>query len=102
MPNSESVLYILAFDREDFEECKRRAHVCLQTMSNYTEDDIADKRDVVARIHSILGNTHLELGEYEEAQEHHEKDLSIGEEWWVAVSSAATDYIDFSDVTREM
>ncbi|XP_071103164.1 outer dynein arm-docking complex subunit 4-like [Haliotis cracherodii] len=69
-----------AFDREDFEECKRRAHVCLQTMSNYTEDDIADKRDVVARIHSILGNTHLELGEYEEAQEHHEKDLSIGEE----------------------
>ncbi|XP_046329550.2 outer dynein arm-docking complex subunit 4-like isoform X2 [Haliotis rufescens] len=69
-----------AFDREDFEECKRRAHVCLQTMSNYTEDDIADKRDVVARVHSILGNTHLELGEYEEAQEHHEKDLSIGEE----------------------
>ncbi|XP_046573375.1 outer dynein arm-docking complex subunit 4-like [Haliotis rubra] len=69
-----------AFEREDYEECKRRAHVCLQTVYSYTEDEIADKRDVVARVHSFLGNTHLELGEYEEAQEHHEKDLFIGEE----------------------
>ncbi|XP_067686661.1 outer dynein arm-docking complex subunit 4-like [Haliotis asinina] len=69
-----------AFEHEDYGECKRRAYVCLQTVYNYTEDEIVDKRDVVARIHSFLGNAHLELGEYEEAQEHHEKDLAIGEE----------------------
>ena len=39
-------------------------------MNNYREE-------VVANLHSYIGNAYLEMGEYEKALENHQKDLNF-------------------------
>ena len=33
--------------------------------------------EVIANLHSYMGNSYLEIGEYEKALEHHQKDLQF-------------------------
>ncbi|XP_039274480.1 outer dynein arm-docking complex subunit 4-like isoform X2 [Styela clava] len=52
----------------------------LRTVLKMNESDIPNKPDVVANLHSCVGNAHLELGQTDKALEHHQRDLAIAHE----------------------
>jgi hypothetical protein len=41
---------------------------------------LSGKDEIIANIHSNIGNAHLELGQYDEALQSHQKDLNISTE----------------------
>lgn len=45
-----------------------------------SEGQITDKKAIVANIYSNIGNAQLELGNYSEALQNHQKDLDISTE----------------------
>nr|XP_002129888.1 tetratricopeptide repeat protein 25 isoform X2 [Ciona intestinalis] len=51
----------------------------LRTVNRLSDSEIPNKPDVVANLHSCIGNAHLELGQTDEALDHHQKDLEISE-----------------------
>ena len=52
----------------------------LKTVTKMKDSEIPNKPDVIANLHSCIGNAHLELGQTDKALEHHQKDLSIANE----------------------
>uniref|UniRef100_H2Z3S7 Outer dynein arm-docking complex subunit 4 n=1 Tax=Ciona savignyi TaxID=51511 RepID=H2Z3S7_CIOSA len=51
----------------------------LRMVNRLGDHEIPNKPDVVANLHSCIGNAHLELGQTDEALDHHQKDLEISE-----------------------
>jgi len=51
----------------------------MKTVLKMREADVHNKQEIVAHIHSCIGNAQLELGEIDLAVEHHLKDLEISE-----------------------
>jgi hypothetical protein len=41
---------------------------------------LSGKREIIANIHSNIGNAHLEMGNYDLALQAHQKDLDISKE----------------------
>ena len=44
------------------------------------EDQLQNKAEILANIHSQIGNAYLELGKYNDSLKHHEEDLKISKE----------------------
>lgn len=63
-----------------YSESLKRAQRCLNTVNGFTEDIVPNKMEVIANLHSCIGNAHLELGSYDKAQEQHQIDYNLGEE----------------------
>ncbi|XP_041371990.1 outer dynein arm-docking complex subunit 4-like [Gigantopelta aegis] len=57
----------------------KRAQKCLKTVDNYSNESVPNKLEVVANLHSYIGNAYLELGQYKKALQHHSTDLELGE-----------------------
>ena len=51
----------------------------LRAVNKLSDKDIPNKADVVANLHSCIGNAYLELGQTQQALSHHQKDLEISE-----------------------
>ena len=62
------------------ERSLNQAIKCKKTVESYKEADIPNKDDILANLHSCIGNAYLEMGKYEQALENHQKDLSIANE----------------------
>ncbi|XP_060563429.1 outer dynein arm-docking complex subunit 4-like isoform X2 [Ruditapes philippinarum] len=62
-----------------YQEALKRSQKCLSTVQGFSEDDVPNKVEVVANIHSCIGNAHLELGAYDKALDSHQTDLNLGE-----------------------
>ncbi|XP_045209330.1 outer dynein arm-docking complex subunit 4-like isoform X2 [Mercenaria mercenaria] len=62
-----------------YQEALKRSQKCLSTVQGFTEDDVPNKVEVIANIHSCIGNAHLEMGAYEKALDSHQTDLNLGE-----------------------
>ncbi|XP_067686623.1 outer dynein arm-docking complex subunit 4-like [Haliotis asinina] len=60
-------------------ESLKRSEKCLVTVQNYGDDVIPNKMEVMANLHSYIGNAFLDMGQYEKALHHHSIDLDIGE-----------------------
>ena len=52
----------------------------MKEVDKWSEDDIPNRAEVVASLHSCIGNAQLELGDYDKALHHHEKDLEIAKQ----------------------
>lgn len=63
-----------------YQEALKRSQKCLSTVQSFSDDDVPNKMEVIANLHSCVGNAYLELGEYNKALASHETDLSIGED----------------------
>ncbi|XP_046573347.1 LOW QUALITY PROTEIN: outer dynein arm-docking complex subunit 4-like [Haliotis rubra] len=59
-------------------ESLKRAEKCLATVQNYGDDAIPNKMEVMANLHSYIGNAFLDMGQYEKALHHHSIDLVKG------------------------
>ncbi len=49
-------------------------------MNPLNKKQLSGKDEIIANIHSNIGNAHLELGQYDEALQSHQKDLNISTE----------------------
>lgn len=63
-----------------YSESMKRAQRCLTTVNGFTEDIVPNKMEVIANLHSCIGNAYLDLGSYDKAQEQHQIDYNLGEE----------------------
>jgi len=52
----------------------------LRKVEKWSDDDIPNRQEVVANLHSSIGNAHLEMGQHAKALEHHNKDLEIAKQ----------------------
>ena len=52
----------------------------MKKVQSFLNEDLPNKLELVASLHSCIGNAQLELGEAEEALAHHMQDLKIAEE----------------------
>ena len=76
-----SVLPALADNRP--RDALRQAQKVLRNVESWSKDDVPEKQDFIANLHSCLGNAYLDLGKMPDAEQNHQKDLSLSREKWV-------------------
>ncbi|ELU16005.1 hypothetical protein CAPTEDRAFT_154109 [Capitella teleta] len=59
------------------EDSLKQAKKVLKEIEKWSDDDISNRSEVVANLHSCIGNAYLELEEYSFALSHHNKDNEI-------------------------
>lgn len=52
----------------------------MMTIQSLSEQDLPNKMQFVATVHSSLGSAYLEMGQTEQSIEHFTKDMEIAEE----------------------
>ena len=60
-------------------ESLQMASSTLRAVNRLSEKEVPNKADVVANLHSCIGNAYLELSQTQQALNHHQKDLEIAE-----------------------
>ena len=67
--------------RERYEDSLSKAKKTLKIVENMSDDQLQNKAELLANLHSQMGNAYLEMGKYSLALEHHEEDLRISNSW---------------------
>lgn len=62
------------------EKSLKQAKRTLKTVENWSDEDVPNRADVVANLHSCIGNAYLELGKNNKALEHYERDFEIAKQ----------------------
>ena len=75
---SDDVCSALAEHR--YEESLKQAKKVLKTVQDWSDEEIPNRSEVVANLHSCIGNAHLELGNNSKALEHYESDHEIAKQ----------------------
>jgi len=73
-----------ALTKGDVEKTLRIGLKLLKTVENSTEDELSNKVEVMATIHSCIGNAYLEMDVIPKSLKHHQIDLQLsrqGESW---------------------
>lgn len=55
----------------------RQAQKVLRNVESWSENDVPEKQDFIANLHSCLGNAYLDLGKMPDAEQNHQKDLDL-------------------------
>ncbi|KAL5006143.1 hypothetical protein ScPMuIL_017301 [Solemya velum] len=63
-----------------YEESLQKAKKTLTSVESMSSDDIQNQQEIIANLHSQIGNACLELGKFNQAMHHHEKDLNIAKD----------------------
>ncbi|KAJ8307020.1 hypothetical protein KUTeg_015104 [Tegillarca granosa] len=63
-----------------YQESLKRAQRCLSTVQGFTEEQVPNKLEVIANLHSCIGNAYLEMGFFEKSLENHQIDFDMGEQ----------------------
>ena len=74
--------FLSALANGDAEKSLKQAE---QTLKACQASDVPNKAELLATLHSCIGNALLELGDTEKALESHLKDLKLAEERYVQV-----------------
>ena len=64
----------------DAEKSLNQTEQVMNTVQTLSDDDLPNKLQFIATLHSCIGNAQLELGNTELALEHFQKDMEIAEE----------------------
>ena len=73
--------YLLTAQQEGrYEDSLDKAKATLKLVDNCPEDEIQNKYELIASLHSSLGNAYLELGKTNQAMDHHEIDYDLARE----------------------
>ncbi|XP_069108114.1 outer dynein arm-docking complex subunit 4-like isoform X3 [Argopecten irradians] len=62
-----------------YETSLNTAKKLMKTVREMSEEDLANKWEIIANIHSQMGNAYLEMGKFSPAIDNHEADLDIAE-----------------------
>jgi tetratricopeptide (TPR) repeat protein len=63
-----------------YKESLDKSNKLLAYVNPLNKKQLSGKEDIIANIHSTIGNAHLELGQYDLALQAHEKDLEMSKE----------------------
>jgi hypothetical protein len=55
----------------------KQAKRVLKEVERWSDSDVRNRHEMLANVHSLLGNAYLETGNYTRALEHHSKDYDI-------------------------
>ncbi|XP_046581289.1 outer dynein arm-docking complex subunit 4-like isoform X2 [Haliotis rubra] len=61
-----------------YQESLQKSQKTLKRVEEWSENEVTNKQEVIANLHSCMGNAYLEMGKHDEALKHHEMDLDIG------------------------
>ena len=81
MLNVFNVFIVLAESRGT--ESLEMANATLSAVERMPLDVLPNREDVIANLHSCIGNAYLEMGKTEEALQHHQIDFDISKNQWV-------------------
>lgn len=68
----------------DEEGSLKQAESTLRTVKALNDKDIPNKQEVIANLHSCIGNAHLEMENATKALESHKRDLNISKKMYVS------------------
>ena len=71
-------LYLLAFKRGRYIIVTEKCDACLRLLSKYRDEQVPDKYEMVANLHSYVGNAAMQTGKLDMSIRHHEVDLMLG------------------------
>lgn len=63
-----------------FEDSLKRSQKCLTYVTNLSDKDLPNRKEITANLYSCIGNAYLEMGNYKKALENHSKDLDMANE----------------------
>ena len=86
-------LIILAQERGDYEWSLNQSKKVMKRIENWSEDDIPERKEYTAHLHSYIGNAYLELGDYKNALRHHQLDREIAEQQLVIILQSIHGYL---------
>ena len=75
-----AICLFLAQANGQYEESLRQARKVLKELNKWTKHDVRKKTELLANIHSCLGNGYLETGDYNKALNHHTTDYDLATE----------------------
>ncbi|XP_011670214.1 tetratricopeptide repeat protein 25 isoform X1 [Strongylocentrotus purpuratus] len=75
LKNLEEIDAALADNRP--RDALRQAQKVLRNVESWSENDVPEKQDFIANLHSCLGNAYLDLGKMPDAEQNHQKDLDL-------------------------
>ncbi|XP_019949856.2 outer dynein arm-docking complex subunit 4 isoform X2 [Paralichthys olivaceus] len=58
----------------------KKAKEVMEEVQRWSEKEVPDKKDVLGSLHSYIGNALIELGDMDNALEHHQKDLELAKQ----------------------
>ena len=67
----------IAHNRGKYKEVLRETERMMRLVDTWSADDLNNRQEVQASLHSSAGNAYLELGNYESALSEHQQDLEI-------------------------
>ena len=73
-------MFLLALSTGDSKKSLTLSRQAMKTITGLGEDNLPNKQQFVATLHSCLGSAELELGNYDEALVHFKMDLEIAEQ----------------------
>ena len=62
---------------EKYKESIKLSDKVLNDVSKWSDEDLPNRSEVIANVHSLMGNAYLELQNYAKAQHHHNLDYEI-------------------------
>lgn len=60
-----------------YQESLNKSNKLLLYVNKTSDTQVTDKKSIEANIYSNIGNAHLEMGNYQDALQAHQKDLDI-------------------------
>ena len=60
-----------------YKEVIKETEKTMKLVNSWTEDELGNKQEVTASLHSSAGNAYLELGDFDNALSEHQQDLAI-------------------------
>ena len=63
-----------------YEDSLKQAKKVLKELNKWSKYDVRNKMELLANIHSCLGNGYLETGDYNKALQHHTTDYDLANE----------------------
>ncbi|XP_071481076.1 outer dynein arm-docking complex subunit 4-like [Diadema antillarum] len=58
----------------------RQAQKVLRNVEGWSQDDVPEKQEFIANLHSCIGNAYLDMGKMPDAQQNHQRDLDISKD----------------------
>lgn len=81
LQNAHCPFVVVALTCGNTEGGLKKAQELMKTVQGWSEKEVPNKKEVLANLHSCIGNALMDLGDMDKAIQHHQKDLELAKEW---------------------
>ena len=76
----ELTIFLIAQEEGRWEDSLKTCKKCMKVVQNADDEDMPTRSEIMASLHSYMGNAYLELEEFNKALDNHQMDLEIGQQ----------------------